>query len=279
MEKHSEDSEDSRDPLLRQSIEESNIRLHDPTSDHNDKRQSIRLWLRSNALLVAIFSLLLYIAIMLTINVTMKFGQQPPRQMFNDRPNLVRDIIQYEERREWYPPESPWDMGPSDELDTAWNTLLQAIDIRVSSDELDTLGINKTNRVQVNGGDYLGSMGVYHHLHCLNNLRMVVHWDYYEPKFADSPYRDHLDTPHSDHCINSLRQAVMCHANTDISTFEWVDEETPLHGKEQRMDAVSTCTKWDSLDNWVRQRRLVPGKFTYRPGPFTPKEPKSKDIE
>lgn len=49
-------------------------------------------------------------------------------------------------------------------------------------DELRRVGANMTNRVQVNGGDYLGSIGVYHHLHCLNNLRMVVHWDYYKSK-------------------------------------------------------------------------------------------------
>ncbi len=54
-----------------------------------------------------------------------------------------------------------------------------------------------TNRVQVNGGDYLGSIGVYHHLHCLNNLRMVVHWDYYKSKWADYPFPEQFDAEHS----------------------------------------------------------------------------------
>ena len=48
------------------------------------------------------------------------------------------------------------------------------------------LGSNVTNRIQVDGGDYLGVMGVYHHLHCLNNLRRLVHWDYYESRVADA---------------------------------------------------------------------------------------------
>lgn len=157
-----------------------------------------------------------------------------------------------------------------------------------------------TNRVQVNGGDYLGSIGVYHHLHCLNNLRMIVHWDYYEPKFADSEYLEHMGTEHSgrlyattfihshianlsgdepDHCINSLRQAVMCHANTAISTFEWVDEENLLQGKEQRLEGSTTCANWESLDGWARQRTLVSGNYTYRPGPFAANKAKDMDVE
>ncbi|KAI2627766.1 hypothetical protein GGR54DRAFT_590367 [Hypoxylon sp. NC1633] len=272
-------SEEFRDPLLRQSIEGSTVCLSERAGNHNGRRRSIRLWLRDNVLLLAIFTLLVYIAAVLTIDVALKLGQQPPKQPLDEYPSLLGDVLEFEERREWYPSGSPWEMGPSDELDAAWNDLIQAIDVRVSGDELDFLGINVTNRVQVNGGDYLGSMGVYHHLHCLNNLRMVVHWDYYEPRFVDSPYRQHLKTAHSDHCINALRQAVMCHANTAMTTFEWVDEDNPLDGKEQRLETSSTCAKWESIDGWARQRRLVPGNFTYRPGPFAGQQPKDKGIE
>ncbi|KAI0835922.1 hypothetical protein F5Y06DRAFT_299022 [Hypoxylon sp. FL0890] len=277
MEKH---SEDSQDPLLRHSAEESStIHLRDSSSEQKNGRLPIRLWLRANALLLAAFILLLYVAIALTIDIAMRFAGLPPKQSPNSSSALMGDILRYEERAEWYPPEPPFDQGPSDELDAAWDDLLHAINIKITGGELDILGINKTNLVQVNGGYYIGSMGVYHHLHCLNNLRMVVHWDYYEPKFAGSPYFDHLGKAHSDHCITALRQAVMCHANTAITTFEWVDEDNQLNGKEQKLDAVTTCAKWDSLDNWARQRILVAGNYTYRPGPFERNKPKNKDIE
>ncbi|KAI1103697.1 hypothetical protein F4804DRAFT_309321 [Jackrogersella minutella] len=275
MEKH---SEESRDPLLRESTEESDIRLRSPDEPKNG-RQPIRMWLRSNVLLLAIFFLLLYIAIALTIDIAAKFTAVQSKQTSEYHNPLMGDILQYEERSEWYSYGSPWDQDPSDELDDAWDDLLHAINIRVSSDEMGLLGINATNMVQVNGGDYIGSVGVYHHLHCLNNLRMVVHWDYYEPKYAGSPYFDHLGKAHSDHCINALRQAVMCHANSAITTFEWVDEETPLDGKEQRLQAQTTCAKWDSLDNWARQRVLIAGNYTYRPGPFARNKPKHKDTQ
>lgn len=276
MEKH---SEDSQDPLLPHSADGSSIQPQNPSGEQRNGCQPIRLWLRANALLIAIFFLLLYVAIALTVDIAVRFAGLPPKQPSDSSSTLMGDILRYEERPEWYPPESPFDQGPSDELDAAWDDLLHAINIKITGDELDLLGINKTNLVQVNGGYYIGSMGVYHHLHCLNNLRMVVHWDYYESKFAGSPYFDHLGKAHSDHCINALRQAVMCHANTAITTFEWVDEDNQLNGKEQRLDAVTTCAKWDSLDNWARQRILIAGNYTYRPGPFERNKPKNKNIE
>jgi hypothetical protein len=45
---------------------------------------------------------------------------------------------------------------------------------------VDLLRENKTNKLQVDNGDYVGTLGVYHHLHCLNNLRRFVHWEYRE---------------------------------------------------------------------------------------------------
>ncbi|KAI0886580.1 uncharacterized protein GGS22DRAFT_158182 [Annulohypoxylon maeteangense] len=272
MEKH---SQESRDPLLRHSTEESTISLGNALDNQEDGHRPIRSWLREHAFSLAIIVLLLYIAIALTVDIAMKFSIQS-KEISDYHLPLMGDILRYEKRPEWFSPGSPWDQDPSEELDDAWDDLLHAINIRVTGDELDILGINKTNMVRVNGGDYIGSMGVYHHLHCLNNLRMVVHWDYYEPIYRDSPYFGHLGKAHSDHCINVLRQAVMCHANTAITTFEWVDEETSLDGKEQRLDASTTCTKWDSFDNWARQRMLIAGNYTYRPGPFERNKPKAK---
>ncbi|KAI2635821.1 hypothetical protein GGS26DRAFT_513552 [Hypomontagnella submonticulosa] len=276
MEKH---SEESRDPLLRQSAEEGTIRLDDASRERKNGHQPICTWLRANTLSLAIFFLLFYIAVALTVEIAMRFTGLPPPKISHGYTASLGNTVEFEQRAEWGPPQHPWNQDPSEELDAAWDDLLYAINIKVKEGELAVLGIDKTNRVQVNGGSYIGSIGVYHHLHCLNNLRMVVHWDYYEKQFAGSPYRDHLGKAHSDHCINALREAVMCHANTAITTFEWVDEDNSLQGKEQRLEALTTCAKWDSVDNWARQRVLVSGNYTYRPGPFQRSKPKSNHIE
>ncbi|KAI1378117.1 hypothetical protein F4677DRAFT_444029 [Hypoxylon crocopeplum] len=181
---------------------------------------------------------------------------------------LLRDALQFEERKEWYPFQYPWNQPPSSELDSTWNDLLYALNIRVSRDEMSRLGLNTTNRVQVNRGDYFAALGVFHYLHCLNNLRKVVHWDYYGPQIAGSGSQEAFGKEHSDHCIDVLRQAVMCHANVQVNTAEWVDEDNFLGGKELRSDSKATCVKWDSVDGWARPRALKSGKFSFRPGPF-----------
>lgn len=56
----------------------------------------------------------------------------------------------------------------------------QARNVRVTRDELTYLHENLTDLVQVSNGDYPAVLGIFHHLHCLNNLRKIVHWDYYE---------------------------------------------------------------------------------------------------
>ena len=46
-------------------------------------------------------------------------------------------------------------------------------------------GENLTNRVQINDGDFLGTMSVWHSLHCLDRLRKVINMDYYHSVIPD----------------------------------------------------------------------------------------------
>ncbi|KAI0468728.1 hypothetical protein F4859DRAFT_201021 [Xylaria cf. heliscus] len=189
--------------------------------------------------------------------------------------------LQLEKRPEWYPPRSPWNQEPSDELDAVWMDLLHALNVRITNDEMDLLHENKSNRVQVTGGnrqsdrheyDYVGVLGVYHHLHCLNNLRRRIHWDYYGPRMAGLKHLEGLSKEHSDHCIDTIRQALMCHANTGVYTSEWnYETHNPSRNLESR--SPSTCVRWDSLNDWARDRALVPGQYHYIRGPYDPDRP------
>ncbi|KAI3332789.1 hypothetical protein F4824DRAFT_282476 [Ustulina deusta] len=262
---------ESHDTLLAHCACESPTGWSGPRNESSWKSKTS--WGRSNILLSLILLLLFYIAVVVTVGLAVNRCDIPSDQIDDDNSALLGYHMKYERRAEWYPTEAPFNLEPSAKLDEAWDDLLYAINVRLTEDELHRAGANMTNRVQVNGGDYLGSIGVYHHLHCLNNLRMVVHWDYYKSKWADYPFPEQFDAEHSDHCINSLRQAVMCHPNTAITTFEWIDEINPLEGKAQRLDAMSTCARWDSIDDWARKKALVKGQFTYRPGPFADHQP------
>ena len=57
----------------------------------------------------------------------------------------------------------------------------------------------------------------------------------------------------------------MCHANTILYTTEWEEPNKPKSriSKELRTGAKMKCVKWDPINNWVRERALVPGEFYY----------------
>lgn len=80
MEKH---SEESSDPLLRQSAEEESsiYSTSNPPSDFGDGRRRIYAWLREHAVSIATISLLFYIAVALTVDIAIRAAQQPPEPL------------------------------------------------------------------------------------------------------------------------------------------------------------------------------------------------------
>ncbi|KAI1455334.1 hypothetical protein F4805DRAFT_436434 [Annulohypoxylon moriforme] len=230
---------------------------------------SAQSWLRANAIPLFVLLVLLYIAIIQTIKIQTEGILSKPVEIHNKHFSLPKDILDYEERPEWSPPQYPWNQEPSDALDTIWNDLLYAINIRVRGSELDLLQENKTSRVQIIGGsgdDYIGVLGVYHHLHCLNNMRRLLNWNYYGPKIVNLEHKQGFTREHSNHCIDTIRQALMCHANTGLYTTEW-DDETKTPNKIIKLNSMTTCVRWNSLDDWARARAFRSGHYKYKSPP------------
>ncbi|KAI0517032.1 hypothetical protein F5B22DRAFT_144064 [Xylaria bambusicola] len=215
------------------------------------------------------FALLSYIAVLGTLYIRQPLCtpiSDPPSSVASEYAKLLQMPLEFEERSAWLPLQAPWDQEPSPALDQAWADLMFGLNVRVTTDEVESLGFNRTNRLRVNGGDYFGVVGVYHQIHCLNSIRMMLHWDYYKIQFANFPESDELFTlAHTVHCIDTLRQWLMCHGGVEIHLVNWVDSPA-----ERQLDGATstTCLKWDSLAAWTRPRTLVPGTYTYRPGPL-----------
>ncbi|CCM06831.1 uncharacterized protein FIBRA_09134 [Fibroporia radiculosa] len=68
----------------------------------------------------------------------------------------------------------------------------------------------------------MGSLEFTHQLHCLNALRKYTYREYYDGR--DPLFDARADTirAHADHCIEMLRQTLMCHADTGLITYDWV---------------------------------------------------------
>ncbi|KAL2014511.1 hypothetical protein VTN00DRAFT_2036 [Thermoascus crustaceus] len=113
---------------------------------------------------------------------------------------------------------SPYQGEPSPELDKAWKELLQYSNVWVSGEELRK--INKTS-IPIPGEEdkYWVELSVVHELHCIKRLRQFWHQDYY---FANISAEDRrLNWLHTDHCLEILRQSVMCHADISMITMTW----------------------------------------------------------
>ncbi|KAL3422012.1 hypothetical protein PVAG01_06168 [Phlyctema vagabunda] len=113
---------------------------------------------------------------------------------------------------------NPYNGAPSPEVDQAWSDLFQHANIRVPKEELDRTGRSSVQLAD-GSGDYLGSLDVYHQLHCLKYIRHYVHQDYYTLGKTNVPNVEHVN-----HCIEMLRQIVMCKADTALMTYEWLPD-------------------------------------------------------
>lgn len=142
---------------------------------------------------------------------------------------------------------------PSPELDGAWNAIVQrSKPTRITSEMLKKL--HKEERpslirfMDVDGGGYLGSLEFTHQLHCLNVLRKHTYYDYYkdtEPAILEGPraYRNHLD-----HCVDMLRQHVLCNADVGLVTYDWVkgyDTPYPDFSNWHRCRNVEKIWEWN----------------------------------
>lgn len=150
---------------------------------------------------------------------------------------------------------NPYAGTPSPALDAAWAALLAPMHIRVSEAEL-----RRDNQQSVElkeGGGYLGWMGVFHGLHCINMLRKWNYKEYYHAGLSVKE-KEHLGS-HVDHCIEMLRQSVLCHSDASLTTFKWHPAKSrPMFNASE---SVHTCVDWGRLMASVRDRVVDEGEI------------------
>ncbi|KAI1503730.1 hypothetical protein F5X99DRAFT_406730 [Biscogniauxia marginata] len=104
-------------------------------------------------------------------------------------------------------------------------------------------------------GQYLASLDVFHQLHCVDLLRKSLHREYYdkhEGSFAGAP--ESIVQGHLEHCVETLRQTLMCHSDISLLTYNWVEGRSMPH---PNFNTVHTCKKWDTLIEWNMKRDVT----------------------
>ncbi|KAK6072457.1 hypothetical protein SCUP234_09250 [Seiridium cupressi] len=115
-----------------------------------------------------------------------------------------------------------------------------------------------------------------HHLHCVDLMRKVSYFKFNHYKarndhdFIDN---EHIFKTHIDHCIEILRQFVMCHADVGLVTSQWVaghDNPWPDFNTKQ------VCRDFDRILAWTRLHEFPEG--TAPMNPSKPEGAKSLDV-
>ncbi|KAH8812467.1 hypothetical protein F5884DRAFT_855763 [Xylogone sp. PMI_703] len=130
---------------------------------------------------------------------------------------------------------------PSPEIDAAWYLLLKPHFI-----DLDKKPNTVVDTYQNLEGEYLTGLDVFHQLHCLNRIRQRLSPDYY--KDPNSPEVQQL---HTDHCIDSIRQSIMCFGDMTPIPLQYnavVDKLVP------EFETTHTCRSFQALWDYSNKR-------------------------
>ncbi|KAF7901476.1 hypothetical protein EAF00_003697 [Botryotinia globosa] len=158
------------------------------------------------------------------------------------------------------------------EVDAAWNDLgINYRDIVVPTTLAASSGIT-TDHVTISekyGGGYPANVEGLTHLHCLNLLRQGLwyNYDYYQKK-GEGAFEN--DIPilklHVSHCLDVLRQQLMCTVDIGVMGKIWVRPEA-LEAY-QDFNTKHKCRDFDAVRNWAEQRQMpadVPVDFFQQP--------------
>ncbi|KAI9736472.1 MAG: hypothetical protein M1818_006206 [Claussenomyces sp. TS43310] len=146
---------------------------------------------------------------------------------------------------------------PNPELDAAWKVLQHMNNSGVAGDTIDRIGKSRiaVKYPEEQGGKYDVGIEVFHHMHCLNIIRQYTYREYYNHtatrpgSFTDSEPTIRL---HIDHCIEMLRQALLCHGDVGIITYNWVEP----WGIYPDFSTMHKCRKLGPIMDWANKHAL-----------------------
>ncbi|KAH8160582.1 hypothetical protein CIB48_g7683 [Xylaria polymorpha] len=161
-----------------------------------------------------------------------------------------------------YYPRDIYRLPPSPAVDEAWDRITRVNLISVSESEIRKLGKDPSLTIQSPeswwseswGDGYMGQIDVFHQIHCLNMLRqgLITNYNYYwGKKYGLTPpiqFGMHLN-----HCLGTILENLMCHADVDIVTFNWREsQDEPFPDFEIRKQ----CRDFEAIVDWQRGKKL-----------------------
>lgn len=143
------------------------------------------------------------------------------------------------------PKKPPYVGNVSKEIDQNWDDLILPADIHITDNEAKSLPSNVQLYRSPETGLYKIELQVFHSLHCLNMIRMRVYADQY-PEMLTHNARVHVD-----HCIDSLRELLMCEGNMTPLPIEWSKTGQRINPNYAQRHI---CRDFGALKAWTQER-------------------------
>jgi hypothetical protein len=99
-------------------------------------------------------------------------------------------------------------------------------------------------------GGYVAGLDVLHLLHCLNFIRQ----EFTPERYKNTRHAHHANVDpvlHRDHCIDAIRQSLMCHADLTPIPSRWFEGLGQSYIDTNR---PHVCRNWSKIRSWATER-------------------------
>ncbi|KAG1768902.1 hypothetical protein EV702DRAFT_979146, partial [Suillus placidus] len=141
---------------------------------------------------------------------------------------------------------------PSPEIDTAWDRISRNVGpTRMTREEMLKAGAtdlhSKVRYPDKIGGGFMVSLDSAHQMHCVNLLRKASWLEYYESTDRSFQATPEMVRLHFDHCIEMIRQSIMCNADVTMITWYWVQGHTVPY---PNFNTRHRCRNFEKIIDW-----------------------------
>ncbi|KAF1952563.1 hypothetical protein CC80DRAFT_572307, partial [Byssothecium circinans] len=150
---------------------------------------------------------------------------------------------------------SPYKGPPNHDVDVKWDKILPLRVMSIPEPIFQTLNASNSS---VKTPSYLdlppGRIALFdtmHHLHCVRELWKSAYPNYYTAaqRLTPSQHDDYI--AHLDHCVDMLRQKLMCDSSSHLITYNWLKGHSHPH---PNFNVEHKCKSYDDIlemeDRW-----------------------------
>ncbi|OQV07284.1 hypothetical protein CLAIMM_11739 [Cladophialophora immunda] len=141
-------------------------------------------------------------------------------------------------------------VGSSNATNELWLDLYQYSGPSIVSAEENALLPQKTSNIKGHPDKHVMILEVFHELHCLDRIRQSLYpetfgWVTYPDGTKDTKKMGHLE-----HCVDLLRQTIMCVGDTSVGIFQR-QEDGSLKADS---DVLRVCRSFEKIHEWAAGR-------------------------